>query len=229
MQKLIGLARGGKLLKNIIDKKEGKITEKAFMQGLVISVVGILLCVVALCSATYAWFANETSSNSNILAAGTFAFTVSVDKVEDGEEAESEVVIKSDLGREGIYYCTLEEGTYTVSLKLVGESTVKGHCIVTLGDNEPKRTAAIIGEGTVNVSEQQITDPFIFTITVSETTVVEFEPRWGIVAAPDIEYNGSYSIGSTTESEAATEYESTTESEAVTEYETVSESESVTE
>ena len=51
-----------------------------------------------------------------------------------------------------------------------------------------QHTAAIIGDNTANVDETDIkTDPFKFKITVTETTKVTLEPRWGTVVEPDIE------------------------------------------
>ena len=66
------------LLKSFFDYKDGKISEKTFSQSLIISVVSILLCIVVLCSLTYAWFTTESKSNSNTLVSGTFDVVISV-------------------------------------------------------------------------------------------------------------------------------------------------------
>ncbi len=184
--------RGGKLLKNFFDCKDEKITEKAFSQSLIISVIGILLCLVVLCSMTYAWFANETASNRNTLISGTFDVTISVAKVDNGALTASGVAVEPDPDNEGKYICNLGPGTYMVSLELTGESTVKGHCVVTLGKDTPKHTAAIVGANTVNAENEKVTETFTFTITVVQDTKVTFEPRWGTVEVPDIQHEGAY-------------------------------------
>ena len=55
-----------------------KMTEKTFVQGMVISVVSILLCIVAICSMSYAWFSTNTSSGQNLLQGGSFALDITV-------------------------------------------------------------------------------------------------------------------------------------------------------
>lgn len=175
-------------MKNFFDCKDEKITEKAFSQSLIISVVSILLCIVALCSVTYAWFTGETSSSSNTLMAGSFDVVIAVSQIEDGIVTANNVEVEPDPANPSKYICTLEKGTYEISLTLTPGSTVKGHCVVTIGDSEVQHTAAIIGDNTANVDETDIkTDPFKFKITVTETTKVTLEPRWGTVVEPDIE------------------------------------------
>lgn len=51
--------------KNICVSDSNRLTEKAFKQSITISFIGILLCMVALCSVTWAWFSAEISSSSN--------------------------------------------------------------------------------------------------------------------------------------------------------------------
>ena len=174
-------------MKNFFDCKDEKITEKAFSQSLVISVVSILLCFVALFSMTYSWFVTEMTSSSNTLVAGSFDVIISISEVENGIATTNRVELNNDPTKAGRYVCELDPGTYEISLKLTDDSTVKGHCIVTIGDGAEQNTAAIIGKNTVNVDENAtITDPFIFRITVTESTEIKLEPRWGIVVNPDI-------------------------------------------
>ena len=175
-------------MKKIFACKDEKITQKAFSQSLVISGVSILLCLVVLCSATYAWFTSETSSTSNKLSAGSFDVTITVSKVGDGGENVDAIEVESN--NEGKYTYTFSPGTYSISLKLTDTSTVKGHCVVNIGNGEAQHTAASIGENTANIGNEDITNPFTFTITVAEITKVVLEPRWGVAAEPDIENGG---------------------------------------
>jgi hypothetical protein len=186
-------------LKNILNSKE-KISEKAFSQSLLISVLSILLCIVALCSVTYAWFTASTSSDSNTLISGSFDITVYVSRLNEQTSAVETVAVTPDPVKAGVYECALaQKGTYTISLKLNGGSTVKGHCVVKVGDDSPKHTDAIIGAQTQNQDNRELTDPFIFTINVEEPTTVTFEPRWGIVVEPDIKHKATYPMPQTTD------------------------------
>lgn len=111
----------------------------------------------------------------------------------------------------GVFTCVLPEaGTYTVKLSLTQDATVKGHCLVTVGDDE-MHTAAIIGENTNNCENETLTNPFVFTISVTDQDIangavkVTFEPRWGVVVEPNIEHQGAYSVSAETEQENANE------------------------
>lgn len=193
-------------MKNFFDCKDEKITEKAFSQSLIISVVSILLCIVALCSVTYAWFTGETTSGSNTLMSGSFDVDITVSKVEDDVATASTVELTEDPTKAGRYICTLEKGTYEIVLTLTGGSTVKGHCVVTIGNGAEQHTDAIIGNNTANVDESTTkTDPFTFKITVTEKTTVTLEPRWGVVVNADIDYNEEIKVGTVPSGEESNE------------------------
>ena len=211
-------------MKNIFDSKDEKLTEKAFIQSVVISVVGILLCIVALCSATFCWFTGGTENHSNTLVSGSFDVTITVVKgnalgdanggqgtataqaeteAENGTQAE-QIEVTADPAQAGVFVCNLPEaGTYTVTLTLKEGSTVKGHCVVTVGNDNAVHTAAIIGKNTNNCENEKLTDPFMFTITVQEATRVTFEPRWGVVVEPQIQQGGAYPTPAETKQENA--------------------------
>ena len=192
-------------MKGFFDCKDEKLTEKAFLQSVIISVVSILLCIVVLCTMTYAWFSSETSSTANTLMSGSFDVTISVSEVEDGVAAAS--TVEADSINEGKYSYTLAAGTYEICLTLTEGSNVKGYCIVKIGSDAERHTDAIIGENTANVEEADITDPFKFKITLTEETTVILEPRWGIAAVSDIQ-NGM-EIDMTSSVDSASTEEST--------------------
>ena len=169
-------------MKIFFDHKDEKITEKAFSQGLIISVVSILLCLVALCSMTYAWFTSDTTSGSNTLTAGSFDVKVDIVNANDGVSTASETVLFED----GKYKLTKAD-TYTVILSTTGETTVKGYCVVTINGTEVYRTGVIVNENALDNKYQTETDPFAFTIkTYQPDTVVEIEAHWGVPAEPTI-------------------------------------------
>lgn len=191
-------------MKKLVNKYGEKISEKAFSQSIIISVIGMLLCIVVLGSMTYAWFTNETSSNSNTITSGAFDLTISVCELTDGALSNNDISLTPDLDIDGKYSCNLEAGTYIVTLKLTDESTVKGHCVVKVGELTPQYTAAIVGERTVNAENQTMTDPFTFTITITEATTVSFEARWGIAVSPDISNGGELVFADAFDSDADT-------------------------
>ena len=191
-------------MKNFFDSKNEKITDKAFLHTAAVSIVSILLCLVLLCSVTYAWFSTDNKSENNKLASGSFDLTISVLKVVDGVVMSDKVDVNPVDGREGLYDCQLAAGTYLITLEMADTATVKGHCVITLDDNDPLRTAAIIGENTSNRGDRAVTDPFTFELTLTEDTNVTFEPRWGEAAHPDIAYRGEYSASDFAETTAET-------------------------
>ena len=190
-------------MKNFFDCKDEKITEKAFSQSLIISVVSILLCLVALCSMTYAWFTGSTSSGNNTLTSGSFDVTITVSNVDDGVATAS--AIEAESNTEGKYTYKLQPGTYEITLKLKDTATVKGHCVVTIGTATEQHTAAIIGDNTTNVENLAKTDPFKFKITITKETTVVLEPRWGVVVNADIDYNEEIKVGTVPSGEESNE------------------------
>lgn len=177
-----------------IQVTNGKISDKVFMQTIVTSILSIILCIVSLCSMTFAWFHEETTSNENALLSGSFNFEASVVR-KDAAEGEAALAVTEDPHKKGVWVCELpREGVYVVTLILTDDTNVKGHCKVTLGSDTPKRTVPIIGEQTKNRGTAAITAPFIFTVTVTEAQTITLEPRWGIAVTSDIEYKASYPI-----------------------------------
>ena len=163
-------------MKNFFDCKDEKITEKAFSQSLIISVVSILLCLVTLCSMTYAWFTTETTSSSNTLTSGSFDITVSV-------KAQDDTLVTPTA--DGKYILTSAD-EYTVTLEPAQTATVKGYCIVNI-NGENKKTGVILDDEMVDDIYTTATAPFEFTIvTEKNNTVVTFESHWGVLLTPDV-------------------------------------------
>lgn len=197
-------------MKNILNSKDEKITEKAFSQGLLVSLLSILLCLVVLCSMTYAWFTGGTESNCNTLVSGSFGLAVAVVQTNGDTATASEITVAEVEGKSGVYSCTLPaNGKYTVTLSLKGESTAKGHCVVKIHGVE-KSTEAIIGASTMNKEGYTPNSPFAFTIeTSSETVEVELQAVWGVVVSPDIEPDKTYLADAWKETNSSSEEPST--------------------
>lgn len=180
-------------MKSFFDISEEKITDKVFSRSLLASVVSIMLCIISLCSVTYAWFTTETRSAENTISSGSFDVVIYVSRVEDGAVISREPV-SPDPDRMGRLLCELGAGEYLFELELTDEASVKGHCVVTLADDDVRKTDAIIGESTANADGLDITAPFVFRLVLTEPTAVLLEPRWGIVVHPDILYGETVSV-----------------------------------
>lgn len=165
------------------NNKPDKLTDKAFSRLMLTSVLGILVCIMCLCSATWAWFSVNTSSSGNKVSSGQFDLTVSV------ADASSEVTTLSENTLGKTVYTFENIGVYTVKLKMTEDTTVtKGFCTLDVG-NDTYYTASINAE----------TDPFTFTIDVKEAGVtVTFSPAWGYPSAEEqVDMNETLTVGST--------------------------------
>ena len=178
-------------MKNFFDTKDEKITEKAFSRIMTASVLSILLCLVTLCSVTYAWFRVETASGNNVLTSGTFNLDgVQISRLD--EQALEMSMYAPDAQENGTYSYTLTPGRYRVVLLLAAESSAKGHCTIEIGSAK-KQTEAIIGENTFNKDGLAVNSPFEFYLTVTVDVIVKISPTWGVAASPDILSRGEYS------------------------------------
>ena len=155
-------------------RRDAQITDRAFTKSLWISVSSILLCLVLLCSMTYAWFTGEVKSGENKLASGSFDLEMTL----SGENGTVSVSPAEAV--------LLAPGDYTVSLTPSDGATVKGYCRVVLGERV-YLTDVIVGPEMQNAGEYAVNAPFIFYLHVDEETTLTLTPHWGISAAPDIE------------------------------------------
>lgn len=163
-----------------IDEKTQKLSEKAFSRGLIISVLGVLICLAFLCSATWAWFSEDTSNISNTITSGKFGLVVTVCD-------ENNVAFSVTADEKGRSTCTLgPAGTYFVTLSVTEDTTVtKGFCTLTV-DGEKYQTAVIYTDAA---------EDFTFFLELSSpNAVVTFIPAWGIPASPAVAHNGTLSL-----------------------------------
>ena len=160
-----------------------KLTDEAFSRLMITSVLGILVCIICLCSATWAWFGSDISNDSNKVASGVFALEVTV--------TDGAVIIASADTNDGEVIVKIPEAEreYTVTLKMTDNTTVtKGYCTLRVGE-KTFQTASI------RVDES---NPFIFYIKVREpNTTVTFTPSWGLPANEAVGLNGTLEIDTT--------------------------------
>lgn len=149
-----------------------KLSDKAFARLVLTSILGILVCIICLCSTTYAWFTGSVQVNNNTLKAAD-ACLISVSVYKDGAEGALATV---DTVNAAMLEC--EEGTYTVTLTLPKESA-SGYLIITA--NGQDYYSDYLQRNDEN--DQTLT----FTLNVATVQTVTFTARWGI-------YSGECSV-----------------------------------
>ena len=141
-----------------------KLSDKAFARLVLTSILGILVCIICLCSTTYAWFTGSVQVNNNTLKAAD-ACLISVSVYKDGAEGALATVNTENSA-------TLEcEGTYTVTLTLPKESA-SGYLIITANGQDYYSDYLQRNDNT----DQTLT----FTLNVKAAKTVTFTARWGI-------------------------------------------------
>ena len=153
-------------MKNIIftSKKEA-LTEKAFKQSLVVSVFCIVLCMIALCSVTWAYFSAETSTGtSNIKPA-----YCDVAALVMSEGAELDAVDGK--------YTLAKNKPYEIQVTAKGTAS-SAYCILKIGGSE-YYTAQI------PISKDNSPSQISFTLQFdADTTELEIITRWGTSSKP---------------------------------------------
>lgn len=139
-----------------------KLSDKAFARLALTSILGILVCIICLCSTTYAWFTGSVQVDNNTFKAAD-ACLLSVSVYKDGTEV---AIIDTDNS------ATLEcEGMYTVTLTLPKESA-SGYLVLTVDGQEYYSDYLQRNDDT----DQTLT----FTLNVKAAKNVTFTARWGI-------------------------------------------------
>lgn len=140
-----------------------KLTEKAFKQSITISIIGILLCMAALCSVTWAWFSTEISSSPNDIKSAYCDVTVSV------------VNENSALDPIDGKYNFLKDKAYKIQITATG-SAETAYCILKIDD---------VDYYTAQIPTQTIDNYIVFTLQFeAEVTEVEVITRWGTSSVP---------------------------------------------
>ena len=141
-----------------------KLTEHTFSRLMLSSVLGILLCIVCLCSTTFAWFSDSVpSAHNNIATAADCLLTVTVS---DGTSVLEDI-------EEGV---SLKAGVeYVVTLSLPAD-TASGYCLIE-ADGVAYRSDYIRRHNDSAPRELS------FILTVGEDKAVTFTTRWGIYSA----------------------------------------------
>lgn len=146
-----------------IFRKPNRDKKKEYCRGiyriLAPSIIGIGICTVCLCGASWAWFNASVGSTMQTIKTSTYQFEPFT--VKSGDT----VLQTSD----GVY--SLAAGTeYTVEIKATGTAGATGYCTLVINGNESaKRYTAQISAG----------NTFSFKIMANEAASIKLTGNWG--------------------------------------------------
>lgn len=144
-----------------IFRKPNRDKNKEYCRGiyriLAPSIVGIGICTVCLCGASWAWFNASVGSTMQTIKTPTYQF--------------EPIIVKSNesalTANDGVY--TLAADTeYTVEVKTTGTAGATGYCTLVINDSD-KRNTAQISAG----------DTFTFKILANEDASIKLTGNWG--------------------------------------------------
>lgn len=165
-------------MKNTLYSDEEKLSEKAFIQGIVTCVISIVLCMIALCSVTWAWFRTDISSVSNTIETGTYTLNIDIENAEK----------KASTDTSYTYYLN-PNVRYQIKLSVQPSSIGNGYCKIKIGEDKYYYTDNI----STQFSEE---NPFLFDLMIQTEDEIQlnpsgipvtFELHWGIYSGdPDV-------------------------------------------
>ena len=152
------------------NKKTEKLTDKAFSRLVLMSVFAILICIVGMCSTTYAWFNDGVPSGEiQIKAADSCLLSVTVSSAEE-QTALGQITAEAEVQEMEL---DLEANVpYTVTLSLPSDSA-SGYCLITAENGDVYHSDYIARHD----GELQTVS---FTLTVETAQKITFTKRWGI-------------------------------------------------
>lgn len=147
------------------DSEKKKLTEQAFLQSIAMSAAGILLCIIALCSATWAWFGAGVSSGSNNIQASNCIVSVAVTNNSN----------PVDLTNENYELAANQAYTFNIT----AEGTAKSaYCIFVINE---------LQYYTAQISTESNKNTMTFDLMFDHSTSVKVITRWGTSSVPENE------------------------------------------
>jgi hypothetical protein len=144
------------------------------------SIIGICICTICLCGASWAWFTASIGSSTTKIQAATYSVEVT------SKTGETDVPIMS--AGNGISEISLKSGqTYTVMLR-AGGTAENGFCTVDFEDTDYYTKQLAPGL------------MLTFIVNASKDSIMTITPQWGTCAAePADRINGEEIIGTVSE------------------------------
>ena len=144
-------------------KREAGCERKdSIMHILAPSMLGICICAICLCGASWAWFTASTGSSMQAITTPQYGLSVTV----TGDANE----INGTSSDEGTKYTLTGGTTYTVTLSATGTERATGYCVVRI-------------DGTTYYSEQIFAvSEFTFTVEAGKDCEMTITTNWGTCA-----------------------------------------------
>lgn len=140
---------------------DNKLTDKAFSRAIFTSIFSIIICLVCLCSATWAWFTESVEFVGGTLKAGECLLTITV--TDDSDQALDNI-------SNGVLLDANKD--YTVTLSLPKDST-SGYCMI-------ETTNDVYYSDFIFSHDSDTPEVISFTVKTESAQTVKFIKRWGI-------------------------------------------------
>ena len=131
------------------------------------SVIGIFICAICLCGASWAWFTASTTTGTTTIQSSSYKLLYQV----------NEDTTPTELAETDNTY-TLTSDTTAITLKATGTAGATGYCSIKVGD-ETYYTEQIFADGT-----------FTFSIKAAAGTQIVLTPKWGTYSHAAMLHNG---------------------------------------
>lgn len=141
--------------------KHSKPAEENIYRMLLPSIMGIVVCMICLAGATWAWFSAVVTTSPQTLTSAHYDVSVFIDDTDAPAE-------------NGIY--TLHEGVNTVKLTATGNAST-GYCKIVI-DDKTYYTPQF-------PTPENLAVEFTFTVEVSKETALTVIPTWGTYVVED--------------------------------------------
>ena len=170
--------------------------ERIFLRSFVISVVGALICIIALSTSTWAWFAGSIRSDTNSLEVANCNIEVIVKEADQVSTVSTNN--EGETYDDGYVYSLTGGKKYTITL-IPGGSATTCYCRMLINDSKYiTQQIAISGNG----------EGISFDLTCDVDTKVTILRRWGEAkedsSSRDLWDKGDYSYNSSSKTLTAT-------------------------
>ena len=152
-----------------------KLTDKAFSRLMVTSLLGIFICIIALCSVTWAWFSTDIVTPTTVIHAGNYSAELSMFSVSELAVATADDTTQTvEVTETPITPFSIQDNMYKYTLD--GNSPYKAK-ISYFGNGYCK--IYVDGVETIYANLSSVDGEFDFDLKLSYASEVTFELRWG--------------------------------------------------
>lgn len=164
-------------------KQQPEVADRSFFRSLFLSVLSIVVCMICLVSATWAWVSDSIENKGGVIQTANYDIEVTVTEktvtvndvmTTDAAAADTDGNVVTGQGKN---YQLQGNTEYMITLKAAGTATT-GYCVVTVGDTV-YHTAQIHPEDTLS-----------FYLIPAADSNVSFAAQWGTYSGePEITEN----------------------------------------